>query len=278
MINAIVNGILTDQISITDRALNYGDGVFETVAVHNGALHYWHEHYQRLQKGCEVLGISAPSESALIADIKKLSLSASSSIIKIIISRGQGGRGYSASGVSHATSIIMLHEWPEYIARYQSQGINSRICQHRLIINPALVGIKHLNRLDQVLARNEWHNDDIQEGFMLDSDANVIEGTCTNIFFKTANGWMTPAADTCAVAGVMRSAIINKADKMNLVINQQALNLSELAAAKECFVTNSIWGVVPVLTCDKYRFEISDDIRQLQTELQQEIESVSYVI
>ena len=278
MINAVVNGALTNQVSITDRAFNYGDGVFETIAVHNKALHYWNEHYQRLEKGCEALGISSPSESELLADIKKLALSANSSIIKVVISRGQGGRGYSAAGVTQTTTVITQHEWPGYITRYQSQGINSRICQHRLLINPALVGIKHLNRLDQVLARNEWHNDDIQEGFMLDRDDNIIEGTCTNIFLKTSKGWVTPADDSCAVAGVMRAAVINKASQTGLVINKQSVKLSELASVKECFVCNSIWGVVPVLSCDSYHFEINDDMRQIQTELEQEIETVSYVI
>jgi len=275
---AVVNGALTDQISVTDRAFNYGDGVFETIAVHNQALHYWSEHYQRLQKGCDVLGFSAPTESELLADIKKLSLSTDSSIIKIIVSRGQGGRGYSPAGVAQPTTVITQHTWPEYVSRYQSQGINSRLCQHRLIINPALVGIKHLNRLDQVLARNEWHNDNIQEGFMLDGDGNIIEGTCTNIFLKTSNGWVTPAVNSCAVAGVMRAAVINKASQTGLVIKQKNIKLSELASVKECFVCNSIWGVVPVLSCDTYRFEISDEFIQLQKELEQEIESVSYVI
>jgi len=278
MTNAIVNGIFTDQISVTDRALNYGDGVFETIAVHNNALQYWAEHYKRLQKACNTLAIAAPSERDLLADIKKLALFAGSSVIKIIVSRGQGGRGYSAAGVTDVTTVITQHAWPEYVSRYQSQGINSRICQHRLIINPALVGIKHLNRLDQVLARNEWHNDDIQEGFMLDPDANIIEGTCTNIFLKTGNGWVTPVDTSCAVAGVMRAAVINKASQTGLIIKQQNIKLSELASVKECFVCNSIWGVVPVLSCDSYYFEISDELRQLQTELEQEIESVSYVI
>jgi len=278
MITTIVNGTFTDQISVTDRALNYGDGVFETIAVHDKALHYWNEHYQRLQKGCDILGFSAPTESELLADIKKLTLFAGSSVIKIIVSRGQGGRGYLAAGVTQATTVITQHTWPEYVNRYQSQGIKSRICQHRLIINPALVGIKHLNRLDQVLARNEWHNDDIQEGFMLDCDENITEGTCTNIFFKTNNEWITPADSNCAVAGVMRAAVINKASQTGLEIKQQNIKLSELAAVTECFVCNSIWGVVPVLSCDSYHFEISDELRQLQTELEQEIKSVSYVI
>ncbi|MCK4709457.1 MAG: aminodeoxychorismate lyase [Gammaproteobacteria bacterium] len=225
---SLVNGIAADSVSIKERALNYGDGVFETIAVHNRRLHYWSMHYQRLKNGCERLAIKLPADEELLSDIKKLDFDKGSSVLKIIISRGQGGRGYSAEGINKATIILTLNPWPEFVNKYQQNGIAVRLCDHRLIINPALAGIKHLNRLDQVLARNEWHNDDTQEGLMLDQAGYILEGISSNVFIMINNKWITAPATECAVAGVIRQAILNIAGQINLIIEERTIQQSEL--------------------------------------------------
>ena len=278
MISSIVNGIETDNISIKDRALNYGDGVFETIAVHQNRLHYWKAHYRRLQRGCELLGIKTPSESSLLSEIKKLNLGVESAVLKIIVSRGAGGRGYLADESLVPTVIITLNAWPDFVTSYQEQGIHARLCNHRLLINPALAGIKHLNRIDQVIARNEWHNDQIQEGLMLDQEDYLIEGTSTNLFMRTDDKWFTAPISACAVAGVIRDAVIKLINKNNLSITERKLSQSELSLVNEMFVCNSVWGIVPVLNCDDHQFNIGDVTRRLQMEFEQEIDKVSYVV
>lgn len=278
MITSIVNGVETDKISVKDRSLNYGDGVFETIAVHNNKLHLWKSHYARLQKGCESLGIKTPAESDLLSDITKLDVTKDNSVLKIIVSRGEGGRGYLANESIEPTVIISSNTWPDFVNDYQQQGIQTCLCKHRLIINPALAGIKHLNRLDQVIARNEWHNDQIKEGLMLDQNDCLVEGTCTNLFMKVDNQWVTSPATQCAVAGIVRDEVINTLNKNNLSLVERNLSVSELNSVKEMFVCNSVWGIVPVLSCEDYQFEIGDDTRQLQMEFEQEKEAVSYVV
>ena len=278
LVNSLVNGIAADQISIKDRALNYGDGVFETIAVHNKTLHYWNQHYSRLKLGCDRLGISVPDEAGLLADIGKLNFDVTSSVVKIIVSRGQGGRGYSAEGIDETNIIITNNQWPDFIEAYQQQGINVRLCQHRLIINPALAGIKHLNRLDQVLARNEWHNDNFQEGLMLDQHDYLIEGISTNLFMKINDQWITSPDESCAVTGIIRAAVLRKMAQAGLQLEQRKVHQSELPSVEQMFVCNSIWGVVPVLSCGSYQFELGNDCKQLQMHIEQDKETVSYVI
>lgn len=273
---SIINGVLTDQISIKDRGLNYGDGVFETIAVHHKKLHYWTAHYNRLKMSCERLSIKAPDEKTLSADIAQLAFDATSSVIKIIVTRGQGGRGYSSEGISEPNIVISNNPWPSFVESYQQQGIKVRLCEHRLIINPALAGIKHLNRLDQVLARNEWHNDEYQEGLMLDQDDNLLEGISTNVFVKIDQQWITTPSKACVVDGVMRAAVLRNADKADINIEQRMITYSDLSNVKEMFVTNSIWGIVPVRSCESYLFKIGNDCRKLQKSLEKD--SVSYVI
>lgn len=278
MVTSIINGIETDKVSIKDRSLNYGDGVFETIVVHGNKLHYWKAHYERLQKGCKVLGIKTPIEVELLSDIKKLDLREDAAILKIIVSRGAGGRGYLADKSIEPTVIISLNKWPNFVNQYQQQGIHTRLCQHRLIINPALAGIKHLNRIDQVIARNEWHNNQIEEGLMLDQDDYLVEGTGTNLFMKIEDQWFTAPVSSCAVAGVVRDAVIDYLNKNNLSLTERNLPQTELNSVKEMFVCNSVWGIVPVLSCEGHQFEIGGDTRRLQMEFEQEKEVVSYVI
>lgn len=269
---------MADQISIKDRAFNYGDGVFETIAVHHNKLHYWSEHFHRLKLGCDSLGIKPPNENDLLSDIAKLDLSESSSVLKIVVSRGEGGRGYSVSGVGEPNTVISKNPWPVFVGPYQQEGIKVRLCQHRLIINPALAGIKHLNRLDQVLARNEWHNDDYQEGLMLNQGDYLLEGISSNLFVKINQQWITSPAKDCVVAGVMRDAVVRKMDGLGINLEQRKIHVSELSSVKEMFVSNSIWGIVPVVYCESNVFEIGNNTQQLQTKIEQEKESVSYVI
>jgi len=277
MIKALINGQPDTVVSITDRAFNYGDGVFETIAVNDRKLQFWSKHYQRLSNGCEKLSIIPPAEEKLLDDIKKLVPQQGKFVLKIIVSRGAGGRGYAAESSLAPTIVVSLNHWPENNQIRIEKGIRARLCEHRLVINPALAGIKHLNRLDQVIARNEWHNSDFDEGIMLDLNDNLLEGTASNLFVKINNQWQTAPEKDCAVAGVMRAFILEQLAKKNIACIEKRIKQSELPLVDEVFVCNSIWGIIPVIQCDEFQFSIGDDVKDLQKELDQQLDSYSYV-
>ncbi len=278
MIKALINSQLTSNISIEDRAFQYGDGVFETIAVNNKMLQFWPEHYQRLIAGCNKLGITPPAEQTLLKDIKQLVTENNLFVLKIIVSRGCGGRGYLANSSLTPSIVITLNDWPGHIQQKKEAGIHTRICQHRLLINPALAGIKHLNRLDQVIARNEWHNNDFDEGIMLDLNDNLLEGTASNLFVKINNRWQTADDHDCAVTGVIRGFVLEQLVNKKITCIEEKINKSELSLVQEMFVCNSVWGIIPVTRCDEFEFSIGNDTRELQKDLDQQVNSGSYVI
>lgn len=276
MATVLINGEKQNHVPYQDRGLNYGDGLFETLEYQDGKIYYWSQHYQRLRKGCEVLQIAIPDERMLLNEIAALAKPAHA-VIKIVVTRGISGRGYQYDKASEPKRIVSVHQWPEAVHSYCS-GINTRICQHRLVINPALSGIKHLNRLDQVIARNEWHNKQYQEGLMCDQVDNVIEGTSSNLFIIRKNEIQTAPAANCAVDGVMRNIVINTAKNLNLLVTEKLVSKKELIKADEVFVCNSIWGICPLHSCDESRYSDHSITRQVQTQVTQEKEDFVHAL
>ena len=178
----LINGVYSHQVDQTDRGFQYGDGLFETIAIVNGQAVFLERHLERLQKDCHRLKIPYPGNELLSSEVEKLSRNVGKSVLKIILTRGVGGRGYRQPEPINTTRVISLHPYPDYPESYKNQGIHAQFCVTRLGLSPALAGIKHLNRLEQVLARSEWSDPATQEGIMLDFNDHVIEGTITNLF------------------------------------------------------------------------------------------------
>ncbi len=250
MIAALVNGVSGDSISVTDRSVHYGDGVFETVAIRDGQPELWPQHVSRLRQGCERLGFAAPDSGLLAREAIQLSGNRERAVLKIIISRGGGGRGYRSPEKPSPSRILALHPWPEWPDEYYSQGIQARICNTRLGRNPQLAGIKHLNRLEQVLARSEWDDPAIAEGLMLDVEGQIIEGTMSNLFMVRNGVLLTPDLSHCGVAGIMREKVMAIARQRGIRCEIGRFVLSELEMAEELFLTNSIIGIWPVRRTD----------------------------
>src|SRR5690606_27354079 len=196
----LVNGQITETLPVTDRALHYGDGLFATVLVRRGVPLLWQQHLTRLQQSCPRLGIPLDNE-ALAHDLSTLLAGSPDGILKIIISRGSGGRGYTPPAAPHTSRILQLHPLPVGNELKAEQGVRLLRCQHPVSINPALAGLKHLNRLDQVLASRELQ--DYDEGLMCDPDGHVIEGIRSNLFVLTGQGIVTPDLSRAGVAGIM---------------------------------------------------------------------------
>jgi 4-amino-4-deoxychorismate lyase len=240
----LINGVATDRVDALDRGLHYGDGLFETLAVRAGLPLLWQRHMQRLTAGCERLGIPSPDESLLEQEAAQLCAGVAQGVLKIIVTRGTGGRGYRPPPAPQPTRVVALYPWPDYPPA--TQGIMLRVCATRLAQNPALAGMKHLNRLEQVLARNEWDDPAIVEGVMLDSVGRVISGTMSNLFLVKAGALFTPDVTQCGVAGVMRGLILDVAARLGMTARIGAITLNDVLEADEVFVCNSLVGLWPV--------------------------------
>lgn len=261
-----VNGQPAGQIAVDDRGLQYGDGVFETMAVHAGRVRLLELHLQRLTESCRRLKIPPVPIEMLRQELSNAAAGEQQAILKLIVTRGSGGRGYRPPPAPQPNRILTLHPWPAYQARWWQEGIRMRSCATVLSRNPALAGLKHLNRLEQILARAEWAGtDDIQEGLMTDADRVVIEGTMSNVFVRLADGGLvTPALDECGVDGVMRRYVLERAAGAGLSIRTGKFTLEDLANASEMFVCNSVIGVWPVRQLDHLTFKVGEMTRKAQ--------------
>jgi 4-amino-4-deoxychorismate lyase len=263
----LINGQSEAKISVNDRALQFGDGLFETFAIKDGKPLAWDAHIQRLKKGCEKLFISCPDISLLHSESLQLCASVELGVLKLILSRGSGGRGYTPPENVSTSRILSLHEWPNYPSNYHQLGVEISICETRLGHNPALSGIKHLNRLEQVLLNRELSLAQNPEGIALDIDDNVIEGCKSNIFLLKNNLLKTPLLDQVGVEGVVRNEILELAEITNAQFQIGKVSIEELLGADEVFLSNSIIGIWPVTAINNISYKPGQFTRDLQRQL-----------
>jgi 4-amino-4-deoxychorismate lyase len=239
----LINGDFNGAISALDRGLSYGDGVFRTIKVVQGLPEYWPVHYQTLVKDCTAIGIVCPSADVFINDFEQLfSIEELVAVAKIIVTRGEGARGYSPPAVTNPLRVMIKSSMPDYAQENFSEGVALHLCETRIGHQPKLAGVKHLNRLENVLARMEWHDPKIVEGLMLDCNDNVIECTAANIFARYENVLLTPALDQCGVSGITRKQILARAHTLNLKPAIETMSLKKLLSADEVIICNSLFG------------------------------------
>ncbi len=254
--DVLVNGQPTTSLPIDDRGFRYGDGVFETIHVCAGAPEFWHAHLQRLRLGAERLKLAWPEERRLTAEAQQLLAGSVDGVLRIWLTRGPGGAGYRPVAGQMPTRILRFSPSPAApLSDVATRGVSLRVCQTRLGQNPALAGIKHLNRLEQVLAANEWDAPDI-EGLMLDPSGNLIEGTKTNVFFIREGNLITPDLTQAGVAGIVRKIVLEEAAHTDIPVAIRPIRLAEALAADECFLTNSLIHLWPVRDLDGKAFAI----------------------
>lgn len=241
----LINGEQRNTLDITDRGLHYGDGLFETIEVNDRRPVFLKQHLARLKSGCQILKIPYPEEALLLDEITQLSKINEQGVIKLILTRGSGGRGYRQPDVLQPTRIIALHNHPKYPESYKIQGVLARFCKTRLGLNPLLAGLKHNNRLEQVLARAEWQ-DEFQEGLMFNLNNHVIEGTMSNVFVIKEQIVYTPEISVSGIKGVMRQLILMLARKNHISVQESLLTADFVLNADELFVSNSVIGIWPI--------------------------------
>ncbi|SQF97598.1 4-amino-4-deoxychorismate lyase [Paucimonas lemoignei] len=258
-----IDGQPASALSVRDRGLAYGDGLFETIAVKAGRPLLLDRHVQRLLGGCERLAI--PIDPTLIHhELLAFAAQLGEGVLKLILTRGDGQRGYAPSSDAEPRRILQGSPAPAYPSSHAEHGIRLFPCATRLAEQPLLAGLKHLNRLEQVLARSEWQDATHAEGLMRDISGRIIEGVYSNLFLIKDQTLLTADLSRCGVAGVMRAELLEQASQLGIASSIRDLHSIDLQHADEVFVCNSVYGIWPVTGFEQLSWPVGPLTRKLQ--------------
>jgi 4-amino-4-deoxychorismate lyase len=244
-----------DCITATDRGLQYGDGLFETILMRDGAPCLWDRHMARLARGAERLGIALPPRATLRDEAFRVGAGLGDGILKLIVTRGVGGRGYCPPARPHPRRIVLSYAATPVEGRHETEGVTARYCDTPASVNSRLAGIKHLNRLDAVLARSEWDDPQIAEGLMCDEAGRIVGGTMTNLFVWDGIRLATPSVERSGIAGTVRAIAIETAARAGVPCVERPVIRGEIERAAGLFLTNARIGVWPVARLADRRFD-----------------------
>lgn len=246
----LVDGAITDRLPVDDRGLMYGDGVFRTLRVVDSSPLWWHEQLAKLTEDCARIGLQAPDTTVWDADLDRIASRLTAGVLKLLVTRGSGPRGYSPLESRQVRRLMRYDATPIQSNPHPAASITLRVCTLRLGWQPRLAGVKHLNRLENVLARAEWTSPDIHEGLLLDQAGQVISGVMSNLFIWSQNRLLTPRLDQCGVAGVARARLMRLASAQGVQVEATSLSLQAVFEADEVMLTNSVMGLRHVACLD----------------------------
>lgn len=238
----LVDGQPQDAVAALDRGLLYGDGLFETIRCVAGIAPLWSRHMRRLAHGCGRLRLPVPDPALLWREAQSATQGMADAVLRITLTRGVGERGYAMPAVPRVTRIVAAFPTPRMDAALYRDGVRLHLCETRLAEQPRLAGIKHLNRLEQVLARAEWNDPAIAEGLLCDTRGHAVSATAANLFAVIDGVPVTPALERCGVAGVLRAELLQALPR----VETRDLTLRECLAAGELFLSSSVRGILPV--------------------------------
>ncbi|MCL1123451.1 aminodeoxychorismate lyase [Shewanella surugensis] len=254
MMRVWVNGVENIGVAPLDRGLAYGDGVFATMQVANKTLLFLGAHLQRLQQGAIRLGFDWQVSSELLNLLQRQATSMERGCIKLLLTRGVGGRGYAVPSEPQVTEIVSLHAIPVHYKTWQQQGISLITSEVTLARQPRLAGIKHCNRLEQILIKSTPPPESFDDHLVLDTHNLVVESSMANIFLVKGKQIMTPVMSHCGVAGVMREQVIHGVLALGFTVITKAVPVSTLSDYESAFVTNSLLGIVDVTRINEVDF------------------------
>lgn len=257
----LVDGVASESVSALDRGLAFGDGIFRTLAVRAGKPLNWRWHARRLAADCRALELAAPAEALLLDEIGRVA--PADAVVKLTVTRGVGTRGY-AIAPGRATRIVAAFPAPAPDADAMARGVRVHRCALVLSEQPRLAGVKSLNRLENVLARGEWSDPGIAEGLLGDARGNVIEGVASNVFVVREGRAATPRLERCGVIGAQRERVRELLAAEGVAVEERDIAWSELEAAGEVFLTNSLAGVRPVAALGERRWDPGPVTRRAQ--------------
>ena len=259
-----IDGVRGENLPADDRGLHYGDGLFESIGLRAGVARFLEAHLARLASGCVRLGIRFSSMAELRAEIAAaLALAPPRAMLKIIVTRGSAmRRGYAPQGTESARRLMSL--WPEAaLPTSVAEGVALHRATFTLADNPTLAGIKHLSRIENVMAAGEVAASGAFEALLLDGSGHVISGAMSNVFLVRDGQVLTPRLDRCGVAGVMRGVVLRECASLGITAEDRRVSLDALLAADEVFITNARVGVVPVLRVGEHSFHMTAVARRL---------------
>ena len=250
---ALLDGVDASQVPLDDRGLAYGDGLFETMRVAGHGIPLWHRHWTRLDTGCRRLRMPLPDRVQLEQEIARACAAlGGDGVLKLILTRSPGARGY-APGAGVPRRMVLGYEYAPLPAPVWQEGARLRWCELRLPLDPALAGIKHLNRLHQVLARAEWNDPDVHEGLLCDIRGLLVSATSANLYLRFGRELVTPELDAVGIAGVARAEMLDGDERVWKPV-PRAILPDRLREADEVFLSNAIHGVIPVRQVGEQRF------------------------
>lgn len=259
-----------NNLDLQERALHYGDGLFETLLKIDQQIPHWQAHYARLSHGCKRLSIAVPDQDWLKQQVVQATIDSQTCVVKIIVSRGIGGRGMNLPKQDQASVFVLNYPY----STPSKQGIAVSMCQTRLPINPNLAGIKHLNRLDYILAGIELNaHGQVDEGIICDSEGFLVEGLISNLFFAKGGKVYTPSLEMAGVDGIMRQLVLKRLKQMNVPVEIGRFKPELLLQSSECFLSNSVRGIAPIILIDQQLFKVGKYSKALIAALNHEPDS-----
>lgn len=250
-----VNGEKQDVVAANDRAVQFGDGCFTTARIKSGNVDLFSEHLQRLRQGCERLLITGVDWERLRQEMLQAAADREDGVLKAIVTRGSGGRGYSAAGCVAPTRIVSVSAYPAHYHSLRENGARLAISPVRLGKNPLLAGIKHLNRLEQVLIRTRLEQTDADEALVLDTDGMLVECCAANFFWRIGEQVFTPDLSASGVNGIQRQWVMQRVIQLGFTLSEVRADVDVLAEAEEVLITNALMPILPVRQIESWHFD-----------------------
>ena len=260
MNTTLINGQFENKISVQDRGLQYGDGVFRTLVCNRGSISHFTKHYQKLKQDAKAIHISIPKSSDILGDIQKLCTKEDVKIIKIIITRGESTRGYDYSKMMTPNVIIQSFDYDQKKFVKNQTGVSVETASVLLDKN-SISDIKHLNRLINILAL-AGKPKSIHDRIMLDHKQNIIEGAYHCVFFKHRNKFILPSLNQFGLQGVSRQLLIEYFEKNTIPFIAKPVSYNSVKHFDEMYLMNSVYGIIPVIKYDEFKFKINQSISQ----------------
>jgi 4-amino-4-deoxychorismate lyase len=267
----LVNGRPADSVDARDRGLAYGDGVFRTLRTRDGQPIWWRDHYAKLAADCAALMLACPDAGGLHAEVCRVA-EPGEGVVKILLTRGAAARGYALPPEQATTRIVLSTPLPAYAQRSAADDITARWCALRLARQPRLAGIKHLNRLENVLARAEWDDPAVFEGLLCDDRGAVIGGVMSNLMLARDGELHTPDLSECGVAGVARARLLRAAARRGIRTHVERMLPAAILAADEVMICNSVIGVRRVARLDAKAWPPAGWTETLKTALYEDVD------